>query len=363
MTPWFRSFLFFLVVFITSCSRDTDLDETLPELPVATGEKINGGSIFQVWVLTFGEEDVRTDIAERTNANWVALCPLAGLEPNDNREIRPFQFPISQETDRLRRAMLKVVASGVENIMVKPLTSFYLADGSLFWGDFYLETEAEWLEMEHAFSEYIMGLAALSREFPHFRMLSIGNELREFATRRPQFFRDLIAEIREAHPDLILTYSANWDEYERIAFWEDLDYIGVNSYFPLVETRTPTASEVSNGFEPIKRRIAVVARQSGRPVLFTEYGFRSIDHTVRRPWEHGEVQVGVDVNLQAQANAYKGFYDTFWDEPWVAGGFFWEWYANGDLENPWYNSDSNGWYINGKPAEDVVRERYSEGSD
>ncbi len=353
--------LFFGILLI-SCTRDTLPKEELPDLPMVTGEKIKGGSILQVWVLSFGG-NIGTDIAERTNANWVALCPLAGLERNNGGGIRPFNFPVSEETYKLKTAMEKTIASGVENIMVKPLTSFYLVRGDRFWGDFYLETEEDWLDMERAFSEYIMGFAALSAEFPQFRMLSIGNELREFATRRPQFFRDLITGIREAYPDLMLTYSANWDEYERITFWEDLDYIGVNSYFPLVETKTPTVEEVSNAFEPVKRQIEVVSRQSGRPVLFTEYGFRSIDYTVRRPWDHGDILTGVRVNLQAQANAYTAFYNVFWDEPWVAGGFFWEWFTESDLDNPYYNSDSNGWYINGKPAEQVVREQYSEGAD
>ncbi len=357
--PWIR--LFFVVLLI-SCTRDALPDEELPDLPIATGAKINGGSILQVWVLSFGG-NIRTDIAERTNANWVALCPLAGLERNNSGGIRPFNFPVSEETYKLKTAIEKTIASGVENIMVKPLTSFYLVKGDRFWGDFYLETEEDWLDMERAFSEYIMGFASLSVEFPQFRMLSIGNELREFATRRPQFFRNLISGLREAYPDLMLTYSANWDEYEQITFWEDLDYIGVNSYFPLVDTKTPTVAEISNAFEPVKRQIEGVSRQSGRPVLFTEYGFRSIDHTVRRPWEHGEILTGVRVNLQAQANAYSAFYDTFWDEPWVKGGFFWEWFTESDLDNPYYQSDSNGWYINGKPAEQVVRKQYSQEAD
>lgn len=68
-----------------------------------------------------------------------------------------------------------------------------------------------------------------------------------------------------------------------------------------------------------------------------------------------------------RGNQTKGtdiaFFETFWDEPWVAGGFFWEWYVEIDIFNPVFISTENGWYINGKPAETIVRERYSRDPD
>ena len=347
---------------LVSCATDEPEMETTPAVPEATGEKIAGGSVLQVFFLR-GNQTKGTDIVDRTNANWLAMSPLISLEQQNSGEFRPYEFPVSQETFKMREAIETVLSSGVRNIMLKPLTSFAAISDSDFWGDFFLETEEEWQEMENAYSDLFLGFAALSEAFPQVRMLSIGNELREFAVRRPRFFRELITRLRVDYPNLKLTYAANWDEYDRISFWEDLDYIGLNSYFPLVDKKTPQVDEIKEAFVPVKNDILTVARNAGVPVLFTEYGFRSIDYNVRRPWDHGPVQIGVNVNLQAQSNAYTAFFETFWDEPWVAGGFFWEWYVEIDIFNPVFISTENGWYINGKPAEAIVRERYSRGAD
>ena len=351
-----------IVLLLVSCTTDEMGREDLPDIPVSTGEKIAGGSVLQVFFLA-GRQNNGTDIVDRTNANWLAMSPLIPLSQQNSGDFRPYEFPVSEETFKMRRAIEKVLSSGVQNILLKPLTSFVAISDSNFWGDFFLETEAEWQEMEKAYTELFLGFAALSDEFPQVDMLSIGNELREFATRRPDFFKGLIARLRAEYPNLKLTYSANWDEYESITFWEDLDYLGVNSYFPLVDAKTPQVEEIKEAFLPIKNDILSVARRSGVPVLFTEYGFRSIDHGLRRPWDNGPNQVGVNVNLEAQANAYIAFYETFWDEPWVAGGFFWEWFVEVDLNNPGFRSNENGWYINGKPTEAVVREQYSKVSN
>jgi len=35
---------------------------------------------------------------------------------------------------------------------------------------------------------------------------------------------------------------------EKITFWDELDYIGIQAYFPLVDNKYPTAEEISKGW-------------------------------------------------------------------------------------------------------------------
>ena len=58
-----------------------------------------------------------------------------------------------------------------------------------FWSDFYVETEEEWSEIERAYEELFYEFAKLSEEFPEVKLLAIGNELKEFTKRRPNFLK------------------------------------------------------------------------------------------------------------------------------------------------------------------------------
>jgi hypothetical protein len=35
-----------------------------------------------------------------------------------------------------------------------------------------------------------------------------------------------------------LTYAANWDDFDKVPFWKELDYIGIDAYFPLSDAAT-----------------------------------------------------------------------------------------------------------------------------
>ena len=45
-------------------------------------------------------------------------------------------------------------------------------------------------------------------------------------------WRDIIKETREIFEGQ-LTYAANFDNYMFVDFWDDLDFMGINAYFPL----------------------------------------------------------------------------------------------------------------------------------
>ena len=73
-----------------------------------------------------------------------------------------------------------------------------------------------------------------------------------------------------------LTYAANWwQEYDRIAFWDALDYIGVNAFFPLSQAANPPLATLRQSAAQIAQEIAQVHRLTGKPVLFTEVGFKA----------------------------------------------------------------------------------------
>jgi len=353
-----RLLIFYITITFLSCEKDDQrlINDCFAE-KISTDNKIKGGSIFQTWIFSSSNGKEETTIAQKTNANWISLSPGIGIE-DISSQLLPYKyrFPVSTEVAKMRIIIPKMRNSGLDNIMLKPIISFWEVGGSTFWGDFYVTTEKEWFEIERAYTELFYEFAKLSEEFTEVKLLSIGNELKEFTKRRPQFFKALIVKIRTDFPNLKLTYAANWDEYQSILFWEDLDYIGINSYFPLINKETPTINEVKQAFTPIKNDLNTLSCTNNKPILFTEYGYRSIDYAVWKAWLLGDVTTA-NYNFEAQNNAYTAFYDNFWDEDWVAGGFFWEWkiLINGEVNNP----NENGWYINDKPVENIIKERYA----
>lgn len=233
-------------------------------------------------------------------------------------------------------------------VMLKP--QLWIWRG-LFTGDLVMESEADWQRLEASYTDFILTYAALAEETGA-ELFCIGTELEAFVAARPQFWGRLIDAVRERYSGQI-TYAANWDEYQRIPFWESLDFIGIDAYFPLSEDRDPTVAALREGWAPWKKAIRELAAAKARPVLFTEYGYRSVDYTARKPWLADRTRERV--NLQAQSNAKTALFEEFWHEPWFAGGFLWKWFINhpvsgGPLDNRFTPQN--------KPAQQVIRAYY-----
>ena len=108
-------------------------------------------------------------------------------------------------------------------------------------------------------------------------------------------WRDLIAATREVYSGK-LTYAANFDHYEQVAFWSELDFIGINSYFSLrphlddppgpdelLEQFTAAWRTIFTGIESFRQSRGL----AGVPLLFTEIGYTFRRYSTVEPWNHG----------------------------------------------------------------------------
>ena len=346
--------IFLSSVLFNSCQKSNDL-ASIENCPVEKQtSKINGGSILEFQAFEYGNKNA-TKIVEKTGVNSVAISPVMTIKHDCNfQRCRPYQFDTQKEILLLQNMLPKIINSNVDHILLKPLTAFTNSTDD-FWGDFYANSEEEWKEIEMTYRDLILSVAKLSNEYPQIQILSIGNELREFTKRRPEFFKKLIQELRSSYPNLKLTYAANWDEYNQTKFWNDLDYIGVNAYFPLLNKASPTSAEIKTALNPIKLSLQNFSCRHNKPILFTEYGFRSIDFAAWKAWELEELSVS-NINYEVQQNGYQAFLETFWNEDWVAGGYYWEWKIPLSDNS---NGFDNWWYVNGKPVQQTIKSYYS----
>lgn len=175
---------------------------------------------------------------------------------------------------------------------------------------------------------FLLRYAALA-ESADVDLLMIGAELTRATTGHPAEWRALIAETRRVYHGP-LTYAANWyEEAEGIEFWDQLDFIGVQAYYPLAERAGADRAALERGWVAHLATLERLHERWGKPVIFTEVGWKSTADGAVRPWEWPEhsSQLLSRVSTRAQADAYEAFFKAVWPKPWFAGAFFWKWYG------------------------------------
>ena len=147
-----------------------------------------------------------------------------------------------------------------------------------------------------------------------------------------------------------LVYAAVTNEYPQVSFWDQLNVIGIDAYFPLSTTPTTDISALEAAWIPIRDQMSAFAAGVGRPILFTEAGYPSLVGAAVEPWnnQHSDAP-----SQQEQAAAYEALLATFTGQPWWAGVFWWTWWTDDGVSAPL------DFAVQGKLAESVLRTRWT----
>ena len=261
---------------------------------------------------------------------WIAQNPFGWVRALDTPEIllRP-DSGLWGETDAgLARTTALARERGIRTLL-RPHLFLAGPSGHGGWvGDIAMRSEEDWTRWFDSYRAFILHYAHLAKR-EKVDLLCIGAELKSATRGHEAAWRRIIGEVRAVYPGP-LTYAANWDrEFEEIPFWDALDYIGIQAYFPLAQTEGPTLDVLKEGWRPHLAAIDRIARRVGKPVIFTEIGYRSMPDTAIRPWEWGELrsrEAATPEGLRTQADAYEAFFQMVWRSHWLAGAYFWKWY-------------------------------------
>ncbi len=309
-------------------------------------EKLNGVS-FVASRDRVAQEHI--DAVRSVHAKCAAVMPFGFIRDKNAPDI---VFDTSRqwfgETRTGARQYIDILHENGLKVMLKP--QIWISRGA-FTGALKMNSEEDWRTLENSYTKFIMAYATLAQETKA-DAFCIGTELEQFVKHRPDYWHGLIKKIREIYQGK-LTYAANWDEYGRTPFWEDLDYIGIDAYFPLSDEKTPSVEQLREGWQAHKEKIRSLSKTKDRPVLFTEYGYRSNNYTAKKPWLVDRSHD--DVNLEAQANATKAIFEEFWSEDWFAGGFVWKWFIDHKKAG---GAHDNRFTPQNKPAQEVIKEFY-----
>ena len=119
-------------------------------------------------------------------------------------------------------------------VMLKPHVDLINQSDTLWRADIGCNTESDWKKWFQAYRKFILRYAKMA-ERTGVEILCIGTELTFATTEKPEMWRNVvIPAVRGAYGGII-TYAANWkDEYNKIEFWDALDYAGIDAYFPVL---------------------------------------------------------------------------------------------------------------------------------
>ncbi len=165
-----------------------------------------------------------------------------------------------------------------------------------------------------------------------------------------------VAAVRERYRGP-LTYAANYDEYRKVAFWRDLDVIGIDAYWPLADRPTTDAARLREAWQPIGEELAAFSAREHRKILFTEAGYVSQRGSTTAPYSWTVSKRDGDAE---QAAGYEALLAAFDGKPWWAGVCWWMW---DDWPDSGETAKRLAYTPHGKPAEKVLRKWWKAGGD
>ena len=178
-------------------------------------------------------------------------------------------------------------------------------------------------------------------------LFAVGSELVSTELWRDRWYH-LISGVKKKYKGK-LVYSANWDHYEPVSFWDRVDYMGVTAYNELTKSKDAGEPELTTAWRAVREALVAFAAKIDRPLIITEIGYTSQDGAAVHPWDY---TLRAPIDLEEQRRCYAAFVAAWRDEPRLAGVFFWQWWGAGGPEDGSYTP-------RGKPAERVLKTWYS----
>ena len=209
----------------------------------------------------------------------------------------------------------------------------------------------DWWEDYTNFVMHYLWLAAGAKA----EIFVIGSELVSTEDQAPRW-RELIARVRKHYAGLVC-YSANWDHYTGIKWWNDLDVIGMTTYYDLTDGEEATVERLVESWAKIKRDILAWRAKVKLPILFTEVGWPNQTTCAQYPWDYYRQPDKPDPT--AQSNCFEAFFRTWSNEKDVAGYLIWEWRNHPSQK---IGPEDTSYTPCGKPAMKVIK-RYLNSRD
>ena len=180
-------------------------------------------------------------------------------------------------------------------------------------------SEDQWQAWFVSYADFIAHYARLA-ESNSVEVFCVGTELVGTVHRETEW-RSLISAVRSNYSGG-LVYASNHGNESNVGWWDALEYIGVDAYYPLTGQNDPTLAQLIAAWTPKLNALEFLSTAENRPVVFTEIGYRSVDGVNTMPWDF---TLDPPLDLQEQWDCYEAILQSVQSRPWFAGMFWWNW--------------------------------------
>jgi len=334
-----------------SCKRKEDPygpPKNWPQTPKKVTPKIksdkHSGVNLTSWYYTDYSQDGIFDTLKELNkigVNSIAL-PQTWYQENEHSTIiepMPLKTPSFGGRHRRLENLIESLKILDMRTVLKPHVD--LKNGG-YRTDIRMKTESDWKKWFDSYREFIKIYATIAKQ-TGVDIFIIGTELK--GTTHRLEWNKVIEDVRAINPGRI-GYAANWDEYRGVPFWDELDVIGIDAYFPLTTKNNPSQEELDTKWKQIAQKIGDFSEKKNKKVIITEFGYQSLDGTNIKPSRAPTKTV----DELEQAQCYSAILKALFNKPFIEGMYIW------DIH--WNMADLDKFSFLGKPAEKIVRETY-----
>jgi len=271
----------------------------------------------QTWGWEWGTDEMVDAMRELKSmgVNWISIHPYARIVGDGTVRWRRRG---NAEYSHLTRPIREAHKLGLK-IMIKPHLAYW---GSPFrWrGEITFETDEQWQRFFTDYERWITGLAEICHEADAF---VVGTELDRTIDREAPW-RKIVTAVRARFKGP-LTYAANWTDYKRIPFWDALDAIGVQAYFPLTDKPgLPDQGDLELAWTRWLNELTAFSRSESKPVVLAELGYTTSANAASRPWES---RSGGEHAEETQRRCLTAALAALKGDEHVVGAFLWKWFA------------------------------------
>jgi hypothetical protein len=204
-----------------------------------------------------------------------------------------------------------------------------------------------------SYKEFIVHYAELAAQY-NVELFCIGTELSNTTIERwKDKWLDIIKAVKGVYGGPLI-YAANWDEYETVSFWDSVDYIGMDAYFPLTNKNNPPKEELIAAWNANADILEKWLETSGhdKPIVFTEIGYDTVLGCNKQPWRILPTLASQVESQEEQANCLESLLMVLTNRPWFKGFYWWNYFPRPDL-------GPMGYTLRGKKGEKVLSEWFN----
>jgi len=293
----------------------------------------------------YGLESSNVSLTElaKSGATWTSVINT-WFQPNINSTI----IAPTNDSPNISDAMhtIKFAHSLGLKVALKPHVD--LTDDPNHWrGEIGINfNHLQWVSWFNSYKAFILTMLSIADK-TNPDLFIIGTELT--ATEgQDSHWRTIISLVRELYNGEIV-YGSNHADYPdgfyQMTWWDAVDFIGIDAYYPLSTTVSPSLTEVESAWNWYLNDMQNLGQKWNKSILFTEIGYESRNDTALHPWASNGA-----LDIEAQTICYQALYNVVFPLDWFSGVFWWAWTP--DLSDQ--GLKNLGFTPHNKPSEQII---------